>query len=133
MICVNTHNRRVLAYAEEVQKCFKEGHTKALHQSNNKGDRQRRNYDKFTSTVQVIPGDVVWTKANAFQGKRKMEHQWYEVEYEIVCQVANGVPSYETKDLSGKVKTPHCNRLFLVATPKVHPQPCAKASMLTLT
>ena len=80
-----------------------------------------------------MPGDVVWTKANAFQGKRKMECQWDEVEYEIACQVANGSPSYEMKDLSGKVKMPHRNRLFLVATPKVDPQPCAKASMLTST
>ena len=30
----------------------------------------------------------------------------------IACQVANGSPSYETKDSSGKVKTPHHNRFF---------------------
>ena len=80
-----------------------------------------------------MPGDVVWTKADAFQGKRKMEDQWNEVEYEIVHQVANGVPLYETKDLNGKVKMTHCNRLFLVATPKVHPQPCVKVGMLMST
>ena len=133
MVCANTHLRRVLAYVEEVQKCFKEGHTEALHQSNNKEDRQRRNYEKFMSTVQLMLGDVVWRKANSFQGKWKMEYWWDEVEYEIVCQVANGAPSYKTKDLSGNVKTPHHDRLFLVATPKVHPQPCAKASMLMST
>ena len=116
MIGVNTHHMQVPAYVEEVQKCFKEGHTEALHQSNNEADRQKRNYDKFTSTVQLMPGDVVWTKANAFQGKRKMEDRWDEVEYEIACQVANGAPSYKTKDSSGKVKMAHCNRLFLVAT-----------------
>ena len=70
-------------------------------------------------------GDVVLTKADAFQGKRKVKDQWSKVEYEIVCQVKNGVPSYEIKDAS--------DRLFLVATLKVHPQPCAKARMLTLT
>ena len=120
-ICVNTCHRWVPAYVEEVQKCFKEGHTEALHQSNNEGDRQRRNYDKFTSTVQPMLGDVVWTKANTFQGKRKMEYRWDKVEYEIACQVTNGAPSYEMKDSSGKVKTPHCNRLFLVATPQGAP------------
>ena len=31
-----------------------------------------------------MPGDMVWTKANMFQGKRKMEYRWDEVEYEIV-------------------------------------------------
>ena len=68
-----------------------------------------------------MPGDVVWTKANTFQGKRKIKYRWDKVEYEIACQVANGSPSYETKDLSGKVKTPHHNRLFLVATPQGAP------------
>ena len=40
-----------------------------------------------------------------------------EVDYEIACQVANGSPSYETKDSSGKMKASHHNRFFLVATP----------------
>ena len=65
-----------------------------------------------------MPGDVYWTKVNPFQGKRKIDSQWDEVDYEIVCQVANGSPSYETKDLSSKMKAPHRNRFFLVATPQ---------------
>ena len=63
-----------------------------------------------------MPGDVDWTKANTFQGKRKIDYQWDKVDYEIVHQVANGLPSYETKDLSGKMKVPHHSRFFLVAT-----------------
>ena len=65
-----------------------------------------------------MPEDVVWTKANAFQGKRRREYQWEGVEYEIACQIANGLALYETKDLSGKVKMPHRNRFFLVAIPQ---------------
>ena len=53
-----------------------------------------------------MPGDVDWTKANAFQGKRKINCRWGKVEYEIAHQVANGSPSYEMKDLSSKVKAP---------------------------
>ena len=33
-------------------------------------------------------------------------------------QVANGSSSYEMKDPSGKIKAPHQNRFFLVATPQ---------------
>ena len=47
-----------------------------------------------------------------------MKDWWSEVEYEVICQVTNGVPSYEIKDSSGNVKTTHCNRLFLLATPR---------------
>ena len=35
-----------------------------------------------------------------------------------MCQVSNGTPLYETKDSSGKMKAPHHNRFFLVATPQ---------------
>ena len=48
-------------------------------------------------------------KADTFQGKRKVKDQWNEVEYEVIHQVENGVPSYEIKDLSGNVKVAHHN------------------------
>ena len=43
--------------------------------------------------------------------------RWDEADYEIVLQVANGLSLYEKQDSSGKLKAPHCNRFFLVATP----------------
>ena len=64
-----------------------------------------------------MPGDVDWTKVNPFQGKRKIDGRWDEADYEIACQVANGSSSYEKQDSSGKLKAPHRNRFFLVATP----------------
>ena len=47
-----------------------------------------------------------------------MEYRWDEVDYEIACQIASGLPSYDMKDLSGKVKTPYRNRFFQVAIPQ---------------
>ena len=79
------------------------------------------------STVQLMPGDVVLKKADAFQGKGKVKDHWSDVEYEVVCQVANGVPSYEIKDLSGNVKVTHCNQLFLLATPQGKAMPLCKS------
>ena len=97
---------------------FKEAYAEAQHQSNSKVDQQKRNYDKATSTVQLMPGDIVLKKTDAFQGKRKVKDQWSKVEYEVIRQVTNGVPSYEIKDLSSNVKVTHHNRLFLLATPQ---------------
>ena len=54
-----------------------------------------------------MPGDTVLKKADTFQGKRKVKDWWSEVEYKVICQVANGVPSYEIKDLSSNVKVAH--------------------------
>ena len=118
-IDVNIRCRRVPAYVEEVLARFKEAYTEAQHQSNSEADRQKRNYDRATSTVQLMPGDTVLKKADAFQGKRKVKDQWSEVEYEVICQVANGVPSYEIKDPSGNLQVAHRNRLFLLAIPMV--------------
>ena len=115
---VNTHFRRVPAYVVEVRSGFNRGCKEAQHSSTNKRDRTRRNYDTFKSTVQLIPGDVYWTKVNPFQGERKIDSRWDKVDYEITRQVTNGSSSYETKDLSGKMKAPHQNRFFLVATPQ---------------
>ena len=64
-----------------------------------------------------MPGDVDWTKVNPFQGERKIDGRWDEADYEIACQVTNGSSSYEKQDSSGKMKAPHHNRFFLVATP----------------
>ena len=66
-----------------------------------------------------MPGDTVLKKADAFQGKRKVKDRWSKVEYEVIRQVTNGVPSYEIKDASDNPQVAHHNRLFLLATPKV--------------
>ena len=57
-------------------------------------------------------------KNGVYQGKQKVKDWWSETEYVVVHQVTDGVPAYEVKDEAGSVKTVHCNRLFLVATPK---------------
>ena len=77
-----------------------------------------RNYDRATSTVQLMPEDTMLKKADAFQGKRKVKDQWSKVEYEVICQVTNSVSSYEIKDASGNLKVTHHNQLFLLATPQ---------------
>ena len=66
-------------------------------------------------------------KADAFQGKRKLKDRWSKVEYEVICQVANGVPSYEIKDPSGNLQVTHRNRLFLLAIPHGEVMPLNKS------
>ena len=63
-----------------------------------------------------MPGDTVLKKADAFQGKTKVKDWWSKVEYEVICQVANGVPSHEIKDASSNLQVAHRNQLFLLAT-----------------
>ena len=67
--------------------------------------------------MQLVLGDVVLMKNDAYQGKQKVKDQWSETEYVVVHQVTDVVPAYEVKDEAGNMKTVHCNQLFQVATP----------------
>ena len=73
----------VLAYVEEERKCFKKAYTEAHLPTSSEVDRQTWYYDRVTSTVQLMPGDIILMKLDAFQGKRKVKDQWSEAEYMV--------------------------------------------------
>ena len=107
---------RVPKYVDKIRCCFKEAYTEAHIQTNLKADRQKRNYDRATSTVQLVLGDAVLLKQDAFQGKRKMKDRWGDEEYEVVHQVTPDMPAYKVCNRSGNARVIHQNRLFLVAS-----------------
>ena len=113
----DTHvrSRRIPAYVEEVRKCFKEAYTEAHLQTNSEAEQQKQYYDMATSTMQLMPGDVILMKLDAFQGKRKAKDRWSEVEYVVTRQVTSDMPAYEVKDDGRNVKVAHHSRLFLMA------------------
>ena len=117
----------------EVRRGLNRGRIEAHCSSNNRRDKTTSNYNIPTSTVRLIPGDACWMEVNPFRGEREIESRWDEEDYEITRQVANGPSSYETKRSSGRVKAPHRDGFFRVATPEVYPQPCVKTSMPTPT
>ena len=91
----HVRSRSVLAYVEEVRKHFKEAYAEVHLQTNSKADRQKLYYDRVTSTVQLMLGDIVLMKLDMFQGKRKVKDQWSEAEYMVVRQVTDDVPMYK--------------------------------------
>ena len=103
------HSRHMPAYVTEVQRCFKEAYTEAHLQTNCEAEKQKRYYDQATSTVQLVPGDVVLMKNDVYQGTWKVKDRWSKTEYVVVCQVTDGVPAYEVKDEAGNIKTLHHN------------------------
>ena len=117
MMSAYEHSCHVPAYVMEVRRCFKEAYTEVHLQTNCEAEKQKCYYDQATSTAQLVPGDVVLMKNDAYQGKQKVKDWWSETEYVVVHQVADGVPAYEVKNEAGNIKTIHCNQLFLVAAP----------------
>ena len=110
------HSHHVPEYVDEIRCHFKEAYTEAHVQTNLEADRQKRNYDKATSTVQLVLGDAVLLKQDVFQGKRKMKDRWGDEEYEVARQVTPDMPTYEVHDRSRNARVVHQNRLFLVAS-----------------
>ena len=86
------HSRCVPVYVEEVRKRFKEAYTEAHIQTNSEAEQQKWYYDRATSTMQLMPGDIVPMKLDMFQGKRKAKDRWSEVEYVVTCQVTSDHP-----------------------------------------
>ena len=91
----HAHSCHVPTYVEEVRKPFKEVHAEVHLQTNSEVDWQKWYHDKATRTVQLMPGNIVLMKLNAFHGKRKVKDQWSKAEYVVVHQVADDVPTYE--------------------------------------
>ena len=117
MVSAYEHSCHMPAYVMELQRHFKEAYTEAHLQTNCEAEKQKC-YDRATSTAQLVPGNVVLMKNNAYQGKQKVKDRWSETEYVVVRQVTDGVPAYEVKDEVGNIKTVHHNWLFLVAALK---------------
>ena len=84
-------------------------YTEAHLQMNCEAKKQKQYYDKTMSTAQLVPGDVVLMKNDAYQRKQKVKDWWSETEYVVVHQVTDGIPAYELKDEAGNIKTIHRN------------------------
>ena len=85
MVSANECSRRMPAYVTEVRRCFKEAYTGAHLQTNFKAEKQKRYYDRATSTAQLVPGNIALMKNDAYQGKQKVKDRWSETEYVVVC------------------------------------------------
>ena len=89
------HSHSIPAYVEEVRKCFKEAYAEAHLQNNSKADWQKWYCDRATSIMQLMLGNIVLMKLDAFQGNRMVKVQWSKAEYVVVHKVTDDVPAYE--------------------------------------
>ena len=78
MVSVFEHSRHVPAYVPEVRRCFKEAYAEAHLQMNCEAEKQKWYHDRTMSTVQLVLGDVVLMKSDAYQGKQKVKDWWSE-------------------------------------------------------
>ena len=109
MMGTHVRSHHIPAYVEEVRKHIKEAYAEVHLQTNSEVDQQKWYYDRATSIVQLMPGDIVLMKLHTLRGKRKVKDQWSDAEYVVVHQVTDDIPTYEVQDDGGNVKIIHCN------------------------
>ena len=63
------HSYHMPAFMMEVRRHFKEAYAEAHLQMNYKAEKQKWYYDRTMSTTQLVPGDVVLMRNDAYQGK----------------------------------------------------------------
>ena len=59
-------SHHVPTYVTEVRRCFKEAYAEAHLQTNCKAEKQKWHYDRTMSTVQLVQGNVVLMKNDAY-------------------------------------------------------------------
>ena len=78
MVSMFEHSHHMPAYVMEVRRCFKEAYAETHLQTNCEAEKQKRYYNRTTSTAQLVPGAVVLMKNDMYQGKRKVKDWWSE-------------------------------------------------------
>ena len=77
--------------------------------------RQEWYYDRKIGTVNLKPGDLVLVKVDAWKGKRKIKDRWEEETWEMVCQIAADIPSYEVMNQHRRSWVLHQNQLLIAS------------------
>ena len=78
--------------------------------------QQKWYYERKIGVVNLKPGDLVLVKVDTWKGKRKIKDRWEEETWEVVCQIAADVPSYEVMNQHGQSRVLHQNWLLLIAS-----------------
>ena len=108
--------KHVDVYIASVQDRLRTALQEVQAQSTVEACQQKWYYDRKIGTVNLKPGDSILVKADAFKGKRKIKNRWKEETWEVVHQIATGVPSYEVTNQHGRSQVLHWNWLLLIAS-----------------
>ncbi|MCG8430046.1 MAG: hypothetical protein MJA29_02590, partial [Candidatus Omnitrophica bacterium] len=103
-------------FIAEIRSVMRSAYEAAREQSTAEAERQKRHYDKNAGTSTLNPGDLVLVRVDGYQGKRKVKDRWGDHPWEVVRQIATGVPAYEVKSPEGRSnRIIHRNRLLFLA------------------
>ena len=87
--------RKVDTYIASVRNRLRSALREAQVQLTAEACQQKQYYDRKVGAVNLKLGNLILVKADAWKGKREIKDQWDEETWEVSCQIAADVPSYE--------------------------------------
>lgn len=101
-------------YLEDLQERMEQAHQIVQKHTEKAKARQKQYYDKKTKPVKITVGDEVLVKRLAFDGKHKLQDKFEEEVYLVEEQPREDLPVFRVKSPSGRERTLHRNKLYLV-------------------
>ena len=79
-------------YIAELHEWLWEAFKEVQEQSTAVAKRQKLYYDRKVNAILLESDDLVLAKADTYKGKRKVKNMSEEELFEVLCQVAEGIP-----------------------------------------
>ena len=108
--------RSVDVYIASVRDTLRSALWEVQAKSTTEACQQKGYYNRKIGTVNLKPGNLVLVKADAWKGKRKIKDRWEEETWEVVCQIAADVSSYEVTNQHRQSCMLHPNWLLLITS-----------------
>ena len=86
----------------------------AQRMSAQESKRHKRRYDRRAKCSKIEQGDIVLVRRKAFTGKHKIADRWESATYEVVKQLAPGMPVFRVKSQDGSERTRVVHRNLLL-------------------
>ena len=102
-------------YIAKLHELLWEAFKDAQLQSTSEAERQKWHYNRKANAILLETGVLVFTKADAYRGRRKVKDWLKEDPYKVEHQAAEGIPSYlMMNQWTGHPCVLHWNQLFLI-------------------
>ena len=108
--------RMVPEYVVNLRERLQAAFSAARSQTTDEARRQKRLYDRKTSSVILHPGDIVLVRADAKTGRRKIMDRWEERQYAVLKRFADGSPVYQIVECGDSRNKKDMKRILAVAS-----------------
>jgi hypothetical protein len=107
------------AYIREVESCLQAAYEVVDELNKKEMHRQKRYYDKKCRAAVLKPGDLVLTRQDHREGRKKLSDRWSSKIHRVLDQMGTDSPVYQVEDIeTNRTRCLHRNKLLIVQMAK---------------